>query len=160
METSLQDIKPDEIRDFFKHICFVISEYEERNKARMELKKHIERIKTAPKKWILHQEIKNLHEKVGEVIDKEKKLLGYGDDTKLINQLNDKLSFLEAQLSKARMERNKALFENREAISEIHDSVRQIKSRMHTFITAKEERDKRFKELEKKVEKTSKHPFP
>lgn len=151
MESFLQDIKPEEINDFFKHICFVINENKERQKAREELHKQIKKIKTSPKKWIFEKEVKGLHEKVGKVLDTEKKLLGYKNDTKLIKQLNDKTMFLEQQLSKAKNERDKALFENRQQIGELKDSLSYIRSRIYSFIRAKEERGKRLKELEKRV---------
>jgi len=151
MITSLQNIGPEEIQDFFKHICFVVNEHKERENAREELHKQIKKIKTAPKKWIFEKEVKGLHEKVGKVLTAEKKLLSYKDDTRLINQLNDKIKFLEGQLARVKGEKDEALFENRGKIEEIQGSIGDIKSRMHTFIRAKEERDKRLTELEKKV---------
>jgi len=155
METSLQDIEPKEIKDFFKHICFVINEYKERENARGELNGQIRKIREAPKKWIFEREVKGLHEKVDKVLSTEKKLSGSRDYAKLISNLNDKIGFLEGQLAKVREERDEALFENRARISEIHDSVSHIKSRMYKFIKAKEERDKRLKELEKKIKRVA-----
>lgn len=156
MEASLQNIGPGQIKDFFKHVCFVINEHKEKEKAREDLHKQIRKIREAPKKWIFEKEVKGLHEKVGNVLATEKKLLAYKDDAKLIKRLKDKVNFLEGQLAKAKAERDEALFENRERANEIQDSLRYIKSRMHRFIRAKEERDKRLKELEKKVERVVK----
>ena len=117
--------------------------------------KQIEKIKEAPKKWVLEEEVRGLHKKVGKVLDTEKKLLGYKDDARLVNKLNEKIKYLEGQFAKMKGERDKALFENREKIGEVHSSMRNIKSRVHIFIKAKEKRDKRLKELEKKVKKVA-----
>lgn len=156
MITSLQDIEPEEIKDFFKHICIVVDEHKEREKAREELHKQIKKIKTAPKKWIFEKEVKGLQKTVDNVLHTETKLLKYKDDTKLINKLNDKIKFLEGHLVKIKGEKDKALFENRQQISEIQNYINHIKSRMYIFIRAKEKRDKRLKELEKRIEKVAK----
>ena len=155
MELSLKHADLDGVETFFRHICLAINKHGEREKARAELHRQIEKIRDAPKKWILEEEVKGLHKKFGEVLNTEKKLLGYKDDTHLINRLNEKIKHHEGQLAEMKSERNKALFENRELIKEAHNSMRNIKSRVHTFIKAKEERDKRLKELEKKVNKVA-----
>lgn len=156
MESSLENIKPEEINDFFKHICFVINENKEREEARKELHKQINKIKEAPKKWIFEKEVKGLHEKFDKVLSTEKKLLGYKDESKLISQLKEKMQFLEQQLATVKRERDEALFVNKEKMNEIQDSINLIKSRMYKFVRAKEERDKRLRELEKKVKKVVK----
>ncbi|GAJ12879.1 unnamed protein product, partial [marine sediment metagenome] len=113
---TLQNIEPEEVQDFFKHICLVINEHKEREKAKDELKKQIKKIKTAPKKWILDKEVNELHKTVGNVLHTETKLLKYKDDTKLIKKLNGKIKFLEGRLAKIKREKDKALFENRQQI--------------------------------------------
>ncbi len=155
MENSLKHADLDGVEIFFRHICLAVNKHRELEKARAELHKQIEKIKEAPKKWILEEEVKGLHKKVGKVLDTEKKLLGYKDDARLVNKLNEKIKHLEGQFAKMKGERDKALFENREKIGEVHNSMRNIKSRVHIFIKAKEERDKRLKELEKKVKKVA-----
>jgi len=155
MELSLKHADLDGVETFFRSICLAVNKHEEREKARAELHRQIEKIKDAPKRWILEEEIEGLHKKFGEVLDTEKKLLGYKDDTQLINKLNEKIKHLEGQLAEMKSERNKVLFENREMIKEAHNSMKNIKSRVHTFIKAKEERDKRLIELEKKIKKVA-----
>ena len=147
MENSLKHADLDGVEIFFMHICSFINKHKEREKARGELHKQIEKIKDAPKKWILEEEVKGLHKKVGKVLDTEKKLLGHKDDSQLVNKLNEKIKHLEQQFAKMKDERDKALLEKKEKISEAHSSIQEIKSRVHTFIKAKEERDKRLKEL-------------
>ena len=155
METSLKHVDLNGVETFFRNICLVIKEHKEMEKARAELHKQIQKIKEAPKKWIFEEEVEGLHKKVSKVLDTEKKLLGYKDDTELINKLNAKIKSLEEQFAKMKAERNEALFENRGKINEVHTSMRNIKSKVHTFIKAKEERDERLKELEKRVKKVA-----
>jgi vacuolar-type H+-ATPase subunit I/STV1 len=153
MTDSLQGISPEEIKEFFKHICFVVRNQKEREEARREMHKQIMKIKTAPKKWILDKEIGKLHKTVENVVDAETKLPKYKDNAVLLRHLSDKVRFLETQLAKVRKEKEEAVLENRRKIEEIKASVEQIRARMFDVIKAKEERDRRIRELEKKAKK-------
>lgn len=153
METSLQNINPEEINDFFKHICFVINEHKEGEEAIRELHNQIKKIKTAPKKWIFEKEVDGLHDKIDKVVIAKKNLFAYKDNAKLISQLNDKINFLEEQFDKVKTERDNVLLENREKINEIQDSLKYMRSRISEFSRAKEERDKKLRELEKRAKK-------
>ena len=93
MGTSLQNIEPNELKDFFRHICLVINEHKQREDARKDLHRQIKKIREAPKKWIFEKEVKGLNEKFEKVLDTEKRLLNYKDESKLINQLTDKIKF-------------------------------------------------------------------
>ncbi len=153
MESSLQNANLKGITNFFKQVCIVINDHEERTGARKEMYSQIKKVKTAPKKWILDKEANKIHKTVDNVLDTERRLFKYGDDPRLVGKLNDKIDFLEERLSNVKIERDKAVFENREKIREIQSSIRHTKEKISLFIKAKEKRDKKLKELEKRIRK-------
>lgn len=155
METydPLKTIKPRQIEDFFRHVCFVINDHKEKEIAHKDLNKQIKNIKQAPKKWIRDQEVDKLHTKVGKVLNAEKKILGFKDDQEIVKQLQQKIAFLEDQLDDTRKERDKAVVENKEKISELKGSLENVKGMLKNMVNAKRNKEKRLREVEEKVNK-------
>ena len=153
MENSLKHADLDGVEIFFMHICSFINKHKEREKARGELHKQIEKIKDAPKKWILEEEVKGLHKKVGKVLDTEKKLLGHKDDSQLVNKLNEKIKHLEGQFAKMKDERGKALLEKGEKddsqlVNKLNEKIKHLEQQ---FAKMKDERDKALLEKKEKI---------
>ena len=152
MESSLQNLDKEEVKEFFKHACFVINNNKKKENAEQELYRQINKIKNAPKRWILEKEIKGLHEKIGKVLSAEKQLLGYDNESTVVRQLNSTIKLLEKQMAIAREEKDKALTENRQRINEIYNSISNIKSRI-SEISKKKVKKKAAKNKTKKPSK-------
>lgn len=151
MESSLESIRPEKIEKFLRSICRYSSESRARNQARNELSAQIHKIRHAPKKWIFNREVDNLKEKVSKVVDVEKSLLKYSDSTRTIESLLGKINFLESELKNAKKERDLAVYQGRQELDSLKSAMSRLKSRVEIYLRAKEKRDQRLKDLEKKV---------
>ncbi len=155
MPSSLENINPEYLKGFLKHISIINNEIKSRRQAHHELRRQIDKVKAAPKKWIRDKEVKELQNKVNDVIEKEKNLLRYEDDKKTIDRLLDKIKLLESELAVVKRQRDEAISENEKEILALRKSLSSIRSRMSAFIKAKEERDKRLRYLEQKIQKVT-----
>lgn len=151
IQDSLQTIKPEQVQDFFKHVCLAYKANDELLESRQELQRQIQKVKQAPKKWMLHKEVEELPKKVENVVKKEKRYIEYSNDLMELDSLKQKIKHLESELYRVKEEKKKVITENREQIKNIKEYIVKIKSRMDLFMKAKEHRDRRFKELERKV---------
>ena len=153
---SLEQINPSQIRNFFVSLCAASSRYEKRQKAMLDLDKHMEKLQKHPKfKNLLNSnDISQLKSKINEVLGSERKILG---NKKLMNakenELIGKINSLERELEQARLERDSALEENKQKIHELNIGLLSVKTRMEKLIEHKREREKRIRELEKKINK-------
>lgn len=160
MENSLEKIRPEHISEFYRHICLAVKKKDQKKEARKELDYHLDQIKQAPKKWILHEKVKELPKKVDKIVNTEKESLGYENQEKVIQQLQEKINYLEGKLSKVKEQRDSAIFENKQQIQQVRSYLSRMRTRMEVFFKAKEKRDKRIKELEQKVIRTARRHDP
>lgn len=151
MENSLENLEPNEVKEFFRHLCIYVNDFKERDKARYELSKQIDRVRDAPKKWIFDKEMKELNHKIDSVVKVERDINRYRDDKKVIENLLEKNKHLQRNLAIIKKQRDNAVGHNRLEIEKIKDSIMIIKDRMGVYLEAKEERDNRLQELESKV---------
>lgn len=153
---SLEHISPSQVKSFFSSLCTVSSRYGKRQKAMQDLDKHLEKLQKQPKfkNLLKSDDISQLKSKINEVLGSEKKILG---NKKLQatkeNELIGKISSLERELEQARLERDNALEENKQKIHELNIALLSVKTRMEKLIEHKREREKRIRELEKKINK-------
>lgn len=160
MENSLYNISPEHISEFYKNICLAVKKKGLKKEARKEFDYHLDQIRQAPKKWILNEKIRELPRKVDKIVYAEKESLGFENQDELINQLQEKINYLEDQLSKVKEQRDSAIFENKQQIQQVRSYLSKMRTRMEVFFKAKEKRDKRIKELEQKVIRTARRHGP
>ena len=153
---SLEQINPSQVRNFFVSLCSVSSRYEKKHHNIEDLNKQLEKIKKYSKGKLDTGDIPGLKSKINEVLESERKILGHNRaETAKEKELFEKIGELEHELQLAKQERDNAIEKNRKQIHELNAALLSIKTRMDKFIERKEEREKRIRELEKKINKKS-----
>ena len=128
MEHALEHINPSQIKDFFRSLCLVSNRYKKKEHPVYETLKHLEK-----------KHFKTLEKKSEAAIEKD---------------LEVKINRLERELHQTKKERDKAVGENREQIHELNVSLLSIKTRMNEILEYKRQRERRIRELERKIRKT------
>ena len=132
-ETS--KIHPKKLKSLVRHVCVIAKKHKDREKARVELKNQIKKIKRfSSKKKEMDEELKELDRKISLVLEKEMQLLG-----------------IEQGESFGAKELMKDVTENKDRIRQINESIIQIKERLEDYIKVKTERERKIDKLENKI---------
>jgi prefoldin subunit 5 len=150
-EHSLEHVNPSQLKSFVRKLCIISSRYEKKQKAVENLDKHVDKLAKS-KKIKKSDALSGLRSKIDEVLDAEKKIMGYRkSELSVEKDLKIRIENLEKDLLQARTERDKAVKYNRERIKEINDSLTSIKSKITEVADSKRERTRRLAELEQKI---------
>lgn len=158
-EENKEEISPAALKTFLKHVCIVSKKYYDREKARKELKSHIDKIKKSPsikKKSFLEKELRVLDTKLNNVLEKEAQLIGMERHGSIsIAELKRKIDEMQKELIAVKCERDE-LQKSKEILENFNRSLSGMKGRIDGFINDKGEREARIKELEAKIRNTPK----
>ena len=153
----LEQINHSQIKDFFTNLCIVSSRYEKKHHAIKDLDKQLEKIQKYSKGKLDTDDIPRLKSKINEVIESERRILRRNQQESAgKTESAGRIHQLEHELEQVKIERDRALEENKEKIHELNIALLSIKTRMENLIEHKREREKRIRELEKKISKKSK----
>jgi len=141
------------MKKFLKHLFIVSKKYKESELAKKGLEKQIKKVKfisfKKPKRWLIEKELKVLEGKVSDVLSKEAEILRLGREE------SDKTIELKSRIGELEMELRHAVRigeEDKEKISQLSLSLDEMKKAFGNRF----EREKRIKELEKRVITTAK----
>ena len=135
MESTESSIAPRRLKRFVRHLSVITKRHQDREKARVEMREQMERLKKfSTKKKEMDEELRELDSKVSEVLEREKDLLS-----------------MEKAGSSSSGDLMRKTIENRQMINEMKDSLSQIKDRLETYIDVKTERQRKINHLEKKI---------
>ena len=154
---SSEHIDPAALKEFVRHVCIVIKKHHEREEARTGLERQIKKVKTIslaknPKRWLIEKELKVLNNKISLALEKESKLLGMGEkDSAVILELKNKIQQLERELIEKERSETEGLTKNKEKIEEMDYTLKALKSKIEEIAVVKVEREKRIKELERRI---------
>jgi hypothetical protein len=104
------ELNPERLKKFVKHLCIVAKHYRERQDAKLELGRHIEKIRKSAGK----ENISILSEKIDSLLEKQAKLAELGLRKKAPPAILSKIQVLESQLASVKAERDRLAFENHE----------------------------------------------
>ena len=139
---SLERINSSQIKDFFRSLCMVSSRYEKKEHPAYETLKHLENkhFKTSEnQRFSVPQKSKRFSREINK------------SEAAIEKELKDKIFQLEHELHQTRQERDKSIGENREQIHELNVSLLSIKTRMNEILEHKKQRERRVRELERKI---------
>jgi len=135
MESTESSIAPKRMKSFVRHLCVIAKQHQDKEKARVEMKQQMEKLKRfTSKKKEMDEELQELDRKVSEVLEKEKSVLG-----------------LQRAGSSSSDHLMKKTMENREMINDMRNSLSQIKDKMDSYIEAKTRRQRKINALEQKI---------
>lgn len=135
MDENSKGIDPERLKSFVRHVCVIAKKHKDREKARVELQKQMQRLKRfSSKKKEMDEELKELNRKISLVLEKEMQLLG-----------------IEQGESAASRELMGNVAENKERIRQINNSINELKEKLENYIRFKTERERQINELEKKI---------
>ena len=130
-QRSLENINPSQINNFFSKLCVISNRYAK--------KQH----DTA-----LFSKVRKMHLRK---VSKLKSKIRVEMATEM--ELREKIQGLELELQQTRQDRDHALEENKKQIHELNVSLLSIKTRMNEIHDHKKERERRVRELERKIRK-------
>ena len=123
------------LKSFVRNLCLITKRHQDREKARIELKKKIMELKRfTSKKKEMDQVLKELDDKISLVLEKERQLLG-----------------ISQQGSGESRALTRNVLENQEKIKRLNYSIDALKQRIDDYIDIRTARDRRVKELESKI---------
>jgi len=132
---SSDKINPERLKSFVRNVCVIAKKHKDREKARVDLQKQMQRLKRfSYKKKEMDEELKELNRKISLVLEKEMQLLG-----------------IEQGESAASKELMRNVAENKEKIRQMNDSINELKLKLEDYIRFKTEREKKINELEKRI---------
>ncbi len=130
-----QKLNPRRLKSFVRHVCVMAKRHKDREKARVELQKQMQRLKRfTSKKREMDEELRELDRKISLVLEKEMQLLG-----------------IEQGEGAASRELMRNVAENKERIRQINYSINELKEKLENYIKFKTERERQINELEKKI---------
>ncbi|MBU1004717.1 MAG: hypothetical protein KJ561_02730 [Nanoarchaeota archaeon] len=133
-------IDPDRLKRFVKHMCILAKKHRDREQARIDLKKQMERLKRfSSKKKEMDEELKELNRKVSLVLEKEAQLVGIKRGEHVASKQIMSLAV-----------------ENKYRIGQINSSINEIKSRLQGYIEARTARERKIAALENKIKNKTK----
>ena len=137
-ETSKLDTN--RLKSFVRHTCIIAKKHKDREEARSEMYKQMQRLKKfSSKKKEMDQELKELDRKISLVLEKEAQLLGTTQQ--------------ETTASKALMQQS---MENKAKINQIYNSINELNERLRNYVQIKTERERKINDLEKKIRSKTK----
>ncbi|MDO8741250.1 MAG: hypothetical protein Q7J54_06795 [Candidatus Woesearchaeota archaeon] len=144
-------INKSRIKHFLRHLYKAGAKIKERERSREDLKRHISKLKTVKEKPIFLTELKKLENKIFDVVEKEKSVLyNQQKDSAVVNQLKDRIAFLENEL-KLHHDINEK--KQREKISAEEEFAMQETAELRSLLRALERNYHKIKGREKNKKK-------
>lgn len=157
---AFQDSKS--FRHFVKHLFLVGRVYNERNKAKGSVYKHLELMrKSIIRMKLSYTDIDVLKEKIENLFSLEGKYAKFfkSEDNET-NELKKQLSSLQQELENEKSEKRRIIEEYNEKISQLTGSLDSLKSQMRHLLMEKARRHQRLTALDKKIrEKVDVHRY-
>ena len=152
-------ITPAAFRKFLKQLIIISKKQKIKLKAQQALAKHLEKLKKTPAGKLdpkkLRQSLKRLDDKLGAVLDAEKKLAAVGrEDPEIVKMLKDEIIALKDRLREVEQERNKFAFEHKKTVKGLGEELAKAKEKVSKYAERKLERERRIRELEEKIKAT------
>ncbi len=157
---TFQDSKS--FRHFVKHLFIVGKVYDERNKAKEAVYKHLELMrKSIIKMKLSYTDIDILKEKIENLFNLERKYVKFFKlEDNETNELKKQLNSLQQELANEKTEKQRIIEENNERVKQLTDSLDNIKSQMKHLLMEKAKRHQRLTALDKKIrEKVDVHRY-
>ncbi len=160
MEQISEHINPAALKDFVRHVCIAARKHHEREEAKTGLEMQIKKVKQAslakqPKRWLVEKELEALNKKISMVLEKESQLRGTEEkDSADIAELKNKVQQLERELAEKERSESEELSKNKEKIEEMGYALKALKDKIGEIAAVKIEREKRIKELERRIKGT------
>ena len=132
---SSEKMDPERLKRFVRHLCLISKKHRDREEARAELQRQIQRLKKfSSKKKEMDEELRELDRKISLVLEREAQLLG-----------------VQRGETAASGELMRGVMENKERIRQINDSISDVKEKLDNYIRVKTERERKINELEDKI---------
>ena len=174
-------MNPVRVKKFVKHVILAAKKQHEREQAKQNLAKQLEKVKTATTKKAnkteIEKELKKLEKKLNDVLQKEGKIISEekkdrvmdqslkgeirnlevkikqlsDKDTQVIEMLVNQIKGLEHELRITEGARHKEATDNKFEINQLSRAIVDMRERLKQSIEQKQERDKRIEEIEKKI---------
>ncbi len=145
---KIGEVNPVLVKRFLRHLVLASRRINEREKARQQLKKHIDKIKrvSVNKPELLDRELSGLSAKINKLLDAEYNLLNLRrKDARTIVQLDSKVRELESMLiSKTE--------KNYRSLARIEESFKRLQLYLEKQERLRKEREQRMQELEEKIQ--------
>lgn len=140
-------------RHFAKHLFLIGKIYVERNKAKEDIYKHLEKMKKSIIKMRLsYTDISKLKEKIEKLINLDAKYAKFfKPEDKETQELKRQINALEKELGNEREEKQRIIYESDEKIKQLTESLNNIKSQIRHLFLEKTRRHHRLKSLEQKI---------
>jgi len=138
----MENINPEGLRVFLRHVTRVQKKITERAMARQKLQRKIQNLKRATigakSRRRIDVELADLNKHINEVIEKEKSMAGY------VKREDDVTNNLVG-----------SLLVNSQKMDRVLDDVKKLEQKLDVFSKLKLDREVRMKALEKKIEKST-----
>jgi chromosome segregation ATPase len=147
------------LKAFMRSVAASQKKIKEKEIARQNLRKHIEKlqkiaVKKYPSQVNLRENLAEVENKVNDVIQKEAKLYRTSlYEEKTVSELRKRVAELEKQLAVKDAEKQNMIRFNRENIKDMADTIGQLKQRMGSYLDSKAERDRKMAELEDRIKR-------
>ncbi len=137
---EISKLDPNSLKSFVRHVCVIAKKHKDREIARSDMYKQMQKLKKfSSKKKEMDEELKELNSKISLVLEKEAQLLGTKQG--------------ESAASKELIEKT---MENKAKIEQIYNLINEVNERVRNYTEIKTERERKIKELEKKIRTKSK----
>ncbi|MBW2980969.1 hypothetical protein KY360_06135 [Candidatus Woesearchaeota archaeon] len=152
-------VTPAAFKKFLKQLIIISKKQKIKIRAEEALSKHLEKLKKTPAGKLdpkkLKRSLKRLDDKLGAVLDAEKKLAAVGrEDPEIVKMLKDEIIGLKDKLRAVEQERNKYVFVHKKTVEGLSKEVSDLKGKVGTYAERKIDRQRRIKELEEKIKAT------
>lgn len=147
------------LKAFIRSIAISQKKIKEREMAREELKKHIEKVKKLagqgkPAMDSLRKHVYDIESKVNTLLQKEAKLFrSSAYEGRNVAEMQRKIKMLEEQIILKDTENENLIKYNKDNINELARTIDTLKQRINNYMGDKEDRDRRVAELEDRIRK-------
>lgn len=147
------------LKAFIKSVAVSQRKIKEREMAREELKKHIEKVQKLagqgkPAADSLRKHVYEIENKVNTLLQKEAKLFrSSAYEGKTVAELQRKIKMLEEQIILKDTENENLIRYNKDNINELARTIDGLKQKISSYVGEKGERDRRMAELEDRIKK-------
>ena len=147
------------LKAFIKSVAVSQRKIKEREMAREELKKHIEKVQKLagqgkPAADSLRKHVYDIENKVNTLLQKEAKLFrSSAYEEKTVAELQRKIKMLEEQIILKDTDNENLIRYNKDNINELARTIDALKQKISSYVGEKGERDRRMAELEDRIKK-------
>lgn len=132
---DISKLDPNRLKRFVRHVCLIAKKHKDRETARTEMYKQMQRLKKfSSKKKEMDEELKELDRKISLVLEKDAQLL--------------RTKQQESTASKALVEQS---MENKAKIEQMYNLINELNEKVKTYSKIKTERERKINELEKRI---------